>query len=104
MGERCVPRAATASRAGRSAAAVGCSQYPFRRASLRARRIPGYLQPMRIASYVNRNTVRTAALLIGAGFLLGAISAGHMLVTRMGTDRGYTPGHALIMATPIWVV
>jgi two-component system, LytTR family, sensor kinase len=59
---------------------------------------------MRIASYVNRNTVRTAALLIGAGFLLGAISAGHMLVTRMGTDRGYTPGHALIMATPIWVV
>jgi two-component system LytT family sensor kinase len=47
--------------------------------------------------------LRPAALAIGVALLLGVVSAGQMLMDQMGTERAYTPMHALIMATPFWV-
>ena len=50
-----------------------------------------------------RRWVRPVILAVSVALLLGVVSAGQMLMDRMGTGRAYTPVHALIMATPFWV-
>jgi hypothetical protein len=47
--------------------------------------------------------LRPVILAVSVALLLGVVSAGQMLMDRMGTERSYTPVHALIMATPFWV-
>ncbi|MEX2285136.1 MAG: histidine kinase [Gemmatimonadota bacterium] len=52
---------------------------------------------------MNRSRLRLATLAFGLAVVLGIVSAGQMLMDQMGTERMYTPAHALIMATPFWL-